>query len=324
MAFHDALVLTHATGPLRVLLPAAPLADVWDLAHRLHRRIDRLTRRAHPGGPPGGCADHRPAPPGVRACIGIGEDGGTGRLSHPQGAVARAERAAAHAQRADLTPVATWQMAEFDHHLAVAAQGPRATPSDRRLDLLRRCDPLLGPTQRDHVTWHCDQVSYVAAKLARRLGLDDLTVERVRLAGLLHDIGKCVIPEDLLAKPAPLAPREWSLMNLHSDLGADICLRLGCDGETAGYVRHHHTPYRADPRKSPGAVPGAVPGALPGARLICVADAFVTMLTHRSYRRARPLDDALAELARHGGRQFDPDVVGAMQAVADNDWRLAA
>jgi putative nucleotidyltransferase with HDIG domain len=329
----NAAVLSHDTGPWRVLLPAAPLADVWDFADRLRRRIDRLTRRAgrpeHAGHAEH--AEHDQREPVARAFVGIGESGGTGRLSE---AVARADHAAAHARANPLTPIATWQMAEFDEHLRLAARRLHATTSERRLDLLRRCDALLGPTQRDHVTWHCDQVSYVATKLARRLGLDDLTVERVRLAGLLHDIGKCVVPEDLLAKPAALTPREWSLMNLHTDLGADICARLGCDGDTMAFVRHHHTPFEqacagglvswwAGGRGSRmGGDDGA--GVPLGARLICAADAFATMLTHRSYRPARPLDDALAEMARHGGRQFDPHVVGAMQAVAASEWRLAA
>jgi len=145
----------------------------------------------------------------------------------------------------------------------------------------------------------------MAIRLGGILSLPAATLTRLHLAGLLHDAGKCMIPEALLAKPGPLTARQRAVMAHHTSIGARMAEALGADAETVAYIRHHHTPYctgRADDDRD------RAPSL--GARVLCVADALASMMTHRAYRPALPVPVALAELRRAAGTHFDPDVVG--------------
>ena len=204
------------------------------------------------------------------------------------------------------------RIALIDHHLTLAERDDRRAVELRRLALLERWTGLLGPTQREHVTSHCEQVSDAARTLAEAMGLTDDQLERARIAGLLHDIGKCVIPEAILASRFPLSERQWAVMSCHAELGARIAARLGADAETVEGVRHHHTWYDDE----------SVQNVTPIARIVCVADALVTMTSTRSYRIARSNEDALVELRRCARRQFDPAVVQCVGAVLmRRTWR---
>jgi HD-GYP domain-containing protein (c-di-GMP phosphodiesterase class II) len=121
------------------------------------------------------------------------------------------------------------------------------------------------------------------------------------LAGLCHDLGKLLIPEDVLAKPAALSVDERRLLDRHPDAGAAMSRRLGLDEEAAEYIRYHHKAFRTGSGNPPL-----------GARVLAVADAFVTMTSERPYRSARSLSSAVSELRRCRGEQFDPDVVDAV------------
>jgi putative nucleotidyltransferase with HDIG domain len=188
-----------------------------------------------------------------------------------------------------------------------------------RLEFLAQCWERLGPTQREHLTGHCQAVSDLAVRLGRALGETPGTLERLRLAGLLHDIGKCAIPESLLAKPAALTRDERAVMNHHARIGAEISAGLGTDEDVVNFVRHHHTPYRDAFWRRPDSGGGRVfaDGPMPGARLICVADAMVSMTSRRPYCAARSPAEALAELHRCAGRQFDPRVVELAQSCGE-------
>ena len=166
------------------------------------------------------------------------------------------------------------------------------------------CWASLGPTQKNHLTRHCQAVSEVCEQMGRLLGLADPVNDSLRLAGLLHDVGKCAIPESLLAKPMPLSAQERRLMDHHAAIGSHIAQALGADAETMNYIRHHHTPYTIT-RSTAG--PSGSP--LPGARVICAADALVSMMSNRPYSKARSPAEALAELRRGAGGQFDPVIV---------------
>jgi HD-GYP domain-containing protein (c-di-GMP phosphodiesterase class II) len=123
------------------------------------------------------------------------------------------------------------------------------------------------------------------------------------MAGLLHDVGKSVIPEELLAQREPLTKAQWAVMRQHPDHSADISLRLGIDQDTAACVRQHHRPWRGGSSVSAAA------------KVICVADALAAMMSDRAYRPARSAVEALAELRRGAGSQFDPAVVSAAHFV---------
>lgn len=186
------------------------------------------------------------------------------------------------------------------------ADDPCGNLDERRMVFLQRCQYALGPTQLEHVTSHADQVSETAVGLARLMRMNGQQIYRVQDAALLHDIGKCVIPEQLLAKPGALTTPQWQLMAIHPQLGAWISSHLGADDQIVAMIRHHHTRYDhhgvvGDPTRRPPL----------GARVLCVADAFVTMTTSRTYQPARAIGEALMELNRQRGAQFDPQVVDA-------------
>jgi putative nucleotidyltransferase with HDIG domain len=167
---------------------------------------------------------------------------------------------------------------------------------------------------------HCETVSTVASLIAQELGLDPRHVAQVRLAGLLHDVGKIGIPDAILNKPVKLDAAEWQVMRSHTRLGHDILAAAGLEDE-AGWVLHHHE--RVD---GPGYPDGLAGGEVPlESRIILRADTFEAITSDRSYWAGRSEEEALAELHRHAGGQFDPACVAALEAVlATRGHRLPA
>src|SRR5918992_731559 len=160
---------------------------------------------------------------------------------------------------------------------------------------------------------HSVRVSHYSGLIARELGLDGDTVRQVELGGHLHDIGKIGVREDVLNKPGKLTPEEYAHIMTHPVLGWRILLPLLSDSPVAlNVVRSHHE------RIDGGGVPDGLRGdAIPReARIACVADAFDAMMSGRPYRSAQlTMEDALAELRRHAGTQFDAHAVSALTAV---------
>jgi diguanylate cyclase (GGDEF)-like protein len=157
---------------------------------------------------------------------------------------------------------------------------------------------------------HSQRVGDYAARIARRLGADEPTVELTRLAGSLHDLGKLAIPEELLRKPAALSDGERLVLERHPQIGYRMLESLGVE-PVAEWVLHHHE--RWDGSGYPNGLAGE---QIPlGARIIFVADAFDAMTSDRdptrSHRKPRTQEEALAELERCAGTQFDPTVVEA-------------
>ena len=145
-----------------------------------------------------------------------------------------------------------------------------------------------------------------------KLGLEPEDVAQVRLAGLLHDVGKIGVPDAILNKPAKLTDEEYQVMQGHSLLGHDIVAAAELRTE-ALWIRHHHE--RLDGRGYPDGLRGEeIPVA---SRIILVADAFEAMISDRPYRKAPGKDHALAELRAHAGSQFDPRIVQALCRVLD-------
>jgi diguanylate cyclase (GGDEF)-like protein/putative nucleotidyltransferase with HDIG domain len=162
--------------------------------------------------------------------------------------------------------------------------------------------------QRDAYTGrHSERVAELAARLAARLGADDEQVELTRVAGSLHDLGKLAVPEEILRKPGPLTDPERMVLERHPQIGFQMLESLGVD-PVADWVRHHHE--RWDGLGYPDGLPG---NQIPlGARIIFVADAFDAMTSDRVYRARLSESDALDELERNAGTQFDPSVVTAL------------
>jgi putative nucleotidyltransferase with HDIG domain len=152
---------------------------------------------------------------------------------------------------------------------------------------------------------HSIRVAAYAERLTRGLGRPEPEVESVRLAGLLHDLGKVGQPPTLLQKAGRLDPAERRRIEAHPAAGADIVARIRAFQGVAGIVRHHHE--RPDGQGYPAGLAG---DAIPlGARIVLVADAFDAMTSDRPYRAGMPAERAIAELERHAGSQFDPAVV---------------
>jgi diguanylate cyclase (GGDEF)-like protein/putative nucleotidyltransferase with HDIG domain len=161
---------------------------------------------------------------------------------------------------------------------------------------------------------HSETVGRYAEQIAQEMGLEPVQVERVRVAGVLHDIGKLGISDAVLLKPGALEPHEWEEITRHPELGARILEHANLR-DVAHWVLAHHE--RLDGSGYPRALAGA---AIPlEGRILAVADAYEAMTADRPYRHALSPDEARAELHRGSGTQFDPAVVAAFERVLDAD-----
>jgi diguanylate cyclase (GGDEF)-like protein/putative nucleotidyltransferase with HDIG domain len=163
---------------------------------------------------------------------------------------------------------------------------------------------------KDHYTQgHSQSVSRLAAQIGREIGLTKDELEEIRLAGILHDIGKIGVPEIILNKPSGLTPEEYELMKSHTTLGERILapLKFRAIEAIKKIVRHHHE--RIDGKGYPDGLSGE---DIPiGARIITIADCYDTIISDRSYKKACPLEEALEELRRGRGTQFDAKLLDA-------------
>jgi diguanylate cyclase (GGDEF)-like protein/putative nucleotidyltransferase with HDIG domain len=166
---------------------------------------------------------------------------------------------------------------------------------------------------------HSQRVAELAARTARRLGLPEEDVELTRLAASLHDLGKLAVPEEILRKPGPLTEPERIVLERHPQIGFRMLESLGVD-PVAEWVLHHHE--RWDGSGYPDGLPG---DQIPlGARIIFVADAYDAMTSERVYRRRVGASEAIAELQRCAGSQFDPEIVTALAGELAYDSEPAA
>jgi diguanylate cyclase (GGDEF)-like protein/putative nucleotidyltransferase with HDIG domain len=157
---------------------------------------------------------------------------------------------------------------------------------------------------------HCETVAELCALIALELGYDQDHILKVRLAGLLHDVGKIGVPDTILQKPGRLTEREFETMKAHPVLGAHI-LAAAERHEEAGWILSHHE--RPDGKGYPhGLDEDDIPQE---AKIIAVADAFEAMISERPYRPARSVQDALAELSRCAGTQFDARCVASLGEI---------
>jgi HD-GYP domain-containing protein (c-di-GMP phosphodiesterase class II) len=148
----------------------------------------------------------------------------------------------------------------------------------------------------------------IAKTVAAALGLDEVEVERIGHAALLHDIGKVGVPDRILHKGGRLAGEEWELMREHPLIGERILRAIPGMGSVARIVRHEHE--RFDGSGYPDGLAGE---AIPiGSRVILACDAYHAMTSDRAYRDAMAHDDAVAELISCSGTQFDATVVTAL------------
>lgn len=160
---------------------------------------------------------------------------------------------------------------------------------------------------------HARAVADIAVRIARAMRLPEKDVRTIRIASLLHDIGKVGISGGIIRKPGKLTIDEESIMKQHPVIGAGIMQPVELLADAAYLVRHHHENYDGS-----GYPDGLKSLDIPlGSRIVFVADAFNAMTTDRPYRRARSKQEATKILKDHAGHQFDPVVVGALESVIE-------
>jgi two-component system, cell cycle response regulator len=194
-----------------------------------------------------------------------------------------------------------------DRRMYAAKLGDRAG-ADHTVDALLRALYEAKPSLETHL----GEVAVLARAVAQRLELSPEEIDEVVRAGKLHDVGKMAIPDQILAKPGQLDRDEWEYMRKHPVIGERIVSAAAPLLPVAKLVRSSHE--RWDGKGYPDGLAGeAIPR---GARIVFACDSFAAMTTTRPHSSARTPDEALAELRRCSGTQFDPEVVDALVAVA--------
>jgi diguanylate cyclase (GGDEF)-like protein len=193
----------------------------------------------------------------------------------------------------------------------------------RKGDRLARA---MGPIERKELSWattlanavdtrmavqheHSTNVGEYAAAIGRQLGWGEDEVGLLRMAGILHDVGKVVVPDRILRKAGPLTPEEFEAIKPFPAAGAELVGRIEGMEPILPWIRHSHE--RMDGTGYPDGLGGQ---AIPiGARVLHVADAYDSMISDRTYREAMSLERALNELRAGAGTEFDPDCVAALE-----------
>ncbi len=165
---------------------------------------------------------------------------------------------------------------------------------------------------KDHYTRaHCESTAEYALMLAQEIGLSPSAQRILRLAALLHDVGKICIPDEILRKPGELTPEEFAVIKHHVSIAEDLIVDVPDAEEVREIARHHHE--RFDGSGYPDGLKGEEIPFL--ARVLALADAFSAMTLDRPYREGLPRDEAYAELQRVAGTQLDPELVKAFRRV---------
>ena len=165
---------------------------------------------------------------------------------------------------------------------------------------------------------HSERVVTFSLRLGFELGLDKDSMRDLELGALLHDIGKIGVPDAILRKPGRLSDREWEKMKLHPVHGSSILRNIPFLEGAARVVSQHHE--RWDGKGYPEGIKGESIDV--GARIFAVIDAYDAMISDRVYRKGRHYEDAVEELERCSGSQFDPLIVEAFKNVPKEHWEI--
>lgn len=186
-----------------------------------------------------------------------------------------------------------------DDAVVHAARDMRLQTAERLVAVVDARDAYVGR--------HSASVGALVESIGMVLGLDPEALRKLRLAGLLHDLGKIGIPDNVLNSSGPLSPEQQVMMRKHPEIGFELLDGLDLDPVDT-WVLHHHEHWDGS-----GYPHGLAGEQIPfGSRIILVADAFEAMTTHRTYQRAISVEAAMAELRENAGKQFDPVVVNAL------------
>ncbi|MGH7678554.1 MAG: HD domain-containing phosphohydrolase [Gemmatimonadaceae bacterium] len=213
----------------------------------------------------------------------------------------------------------TFKALSLSHRLfdQLKAQRDIADVARRLRDLESRFHDLVRKWAQDieskdaYTLGHCERVAQVACALAEELGFDATTMFWFRVGALLHDVGKIVVPVEILNKNGPLTPEERAWMERHPVAGVELLREVEFPGDVLPMIRGHHERY--DGHGYPDGLAGEdIPLA---ARILCVADVFDALTTDRPYRQAFDASDALKLMRADTGRQFDPEILAAFMRI---------
>ncbi|WP_373073186.1 HD domain-containing phosphohydrolase [Sulfurimonas sp.] len=158
-----------------------------------------------------------------------------------------------------------------------------------------------------YTSGHSKRVAIYSREIAKFHGLSGSIQDKIYKAGLIHDIGKLVTPESVLLNPKKLSKSEYELMKLHASVGSEMISQVSDFKSIAKIVRHHHERYDGK-----GYPDGISQGDIPLlSRIMTIADAFDAMTTTRIYKSKKTIDEAIAEIIKYSGTQFDPDLVNS-------------
>jgi len=170
-------------------------------------------------------------------------------------------------------------------------------------------------TRDPYTAGHQRRVTKLAVKIAREMKLEQDKIEGIRMAGTLHDIGKIYIPAEILSKPGKISEVEYNMIKTHPKVGADILKSIEFPWPVADIVRQHHE--RMDGSGYPDGLSGEE--ILLEARVLAVADVIEAMASHRPYRAALSLEDALNEINKHKGILYDEKAADAAIEICSED-----
>lgn len=280
-----------------VLLPHTDLKSARQMAQRFRKVIEEV--------PLGGIA----------VTVSLGVSAIAAGATSPQELLNQADQALYAAKRGGRNRVETW-----DPTMAAAAPPERADsrssagPSAEPISFRAVAALMSALAQRDKGTAaHSRRVADLCVAAAQGfMSVSDCFI--LETAALLHDIGKLGVPDSILLKPGPLSDEEWKVMRMHERLGAEIVAATFNSPELTEIVRTHHSFYgRAD-----GDNDAPAGEKIPlGSRILTIVDAYDAMVNDRPYKKGRSKAEALAELRRCAGTQFDPALVERVAEVLD-------
>ncbi|WP_415715221.1 HD domain-containing phosphohydrolase [Maridesulfovibrio sp.] len=208
----------------------------------------------------------------------------------------------------------TIEMALYKHHTESALK-ESLRHMNRIFDETVASLTVMSEKRDPYTSGHQQRVAELACRIAVKMKLSTKEINSIRIAGILHDVGKISIPAEILSKPTRLTDLEMNLMKTHSEAGYEILKGISFPWPVAQIVLQHHE--RMDGTGYPNRLGGE--SILQEARIIAVADVVEAMSSHRPYRAALGLPRAMAEIARGRGTSYDPDVVDACTHLIEED-----